>query len=298
MLAIPLLSLALGAGVASQTPLFHLDHLGCAVAPGVLEAMTASRFLADTFAHAAPGGARDRDVSWSGFYVYGRFTYLELFRAESFAVPAETGDCMMALNAETPGSVDWLLDTMNVALPASHPHRLDRRINLRGRELDWFSAALFEWEDKGGLGVWALEYDPEFKHDASPRLYPEPGDITRERGAPPVAHHPDKLLADVIGLTLALDPKRMQTVSGQLRIMGYRIEEGDRGITAQAPDLTIRMRPRNGEPYSIASVRMSLTRAVAERSIYRFGGEEGEGATLVVGPGDEAVLYLDGRSGR
>lgn len=305
MLRVLLLSGLLGESAAAQTPLFHLDHLGCGVEPAILDELAGSRFLADTFAHAAPGGARDGDVAWSGFYVYGRLTYMEIFLAEGFPVPTETGDCMMALNAEAPGSVVWLLDTMKVALPASRPQRFERRINLRGREFDWFSAALFDWEDKGGLGVWALEYNPEFKRNASPDLYQEPGDITRERGAPPVAHHPHKLLEDVVGLTLALDPGRIETLSAQLRVMGYRIEDDGREAAAIAPDLTIRMRPRTGERYTIAAIHMRLTRAVPQQSIHRFGDEDDGAAALVVGPGDGAILYLGGgaatdtvRSGR
>ena len=285
--------------LAEEEPLhFAFDHVGWMVDQDTLDMLAESSVLAEEFAHTTV--RRSPDGVPFAVYVYGKLSYLEFMlvdAARQIGLDVAAGDGMVAFNAEEEGSVDRIIARMGEQYPESNPQKGFRTLNLGEQSIPWFHTALFDYQrGHEGFGAWVKEYHREFKNQATGGRSPI-GDVTRIRDAPPVSHHPDKLLEDVVSLTAAVPDTRRRNLVNLLTELGYEVDERGTTTVLTGAENVLRLIPRTDQKYVITSVELSLTRKQEGEEEYRFGSdivlrfEDGRRAVWEFGGSNEDLVH-------
>ncbi|MFF4364521.1 DUF5829 family protein [Streptomyces sp. NPDC001594] len=223
--------------------------------------------------------------TWTGRYLRGRETYLELFGVGD--VPGQDGTLGaggMGISAERAGdlaTVTGRLRDQGVQNPVTFRQTRDFG---DGVPVPWFDA-VFTSGQYDGFGAWGMEYLPEYfadpRSDTEPASYP--GDVSRERYLPD--GYRGHLMRDVTSIRLAVTARDLANTLPLLRAGGFTVRELPAGsVLAHGGGTTIRLDTVPREQAGLRQVEMSLNHPAPYRHEERIGH-----STLVVGPGDRAV---------
>jgi hypothetical protein len=186
-----------------------------------------------------------RDMTYTGLYLYGEHTYLELLHPASASFGAPSG---VAYGVETPGGIEAFRQQMRAA-------RVEEI--FRG-DVPWFR--LCRPEQLDGLAEWTMEYLPEFFRRFHPELPPERPGIARSdaltRNAATcgkLAERERGLFGDVTGLEIALGPRELEKWNAR----PLRVTDADLQVA-------------EGKPAGVRAAHLRL-RSDAGRSVHRFG---------------------------
>ncbi|MFB9908971.1 DUF5829 family protein [Allokutzneria oryzae] len=222
---------------------------------------------------------------WTGRYLLGRETYLELFGVGD--LPGQDGVLGaggMGISAERAGdlaTVTQRLRDLGIANPV--PFRQTRDFG-DGVPVPWFDA-VFTTTQYDAFGAWGMEYLPEYFADPRSRTEPAayPGDVGRERYLSD--DYQKHLMRDVTGFRIAVTERDLANTVPLLRAGGFVLRPtGDGGTLAERGGTTIRLDVAPQDQIGLRQIDLSLNRPVAQRHEERLGR-----STLVVGPGPRAV---------
>lgn len=229
--------------------------------------------------------------TWTGRYLRGRETYLELFGVGD--VPGQDGtlgSAGMGISAERAGDLATATARLrDQGVPNPVTFRQTRDFG-DGVPVPWFDA-VFTTGQYDAFGAWGMEYLPEYFADPRGNTEPAsyPGDVGRERYLPDA--YRDHLMRDVTSIRLGITAHDLADTLPLLRAGGFAVRElpGGAGAVAQGGGTTIRLDAVAREQAGLRQVEMSLNHPVAQCRTERIGR-----STLVVGPGDRAVWTFDG----
>ncbi|MER6787871.1 DUF5829 family protein [Streptomyces sp. NPDC000658] len=222
--------------------------------------------------------------TWTGRYLMGRETYLELFGVGD--LPGQDGvlgAAGMGLSTERDGDLATVAERMKSA-GAAPVDFLQTRDFGDGVPVPWFDALLTTTE-YDAFQAWAMEYRPEYFAD--PRGHTEPasfpGDVGRERYLSD--DYRTHLMRDVTAVHLAVTEDDLADTVPLLRAGGFAVRAlPGGGVVAECGGTTIRLDAVPRERAGLQRVEMSLNRPVKDRHVERLGH-----STLTVGPGAHAV---------
>lgn len=226
--------------------------------------------------------------TWTGRYLLGRETYLELFGVGDLSGPDGTlGSTGMAISVERAG--DLLLLTERLRAWGIDPVEFRQTRDFGdGVPVPWFDA-VFTTVEYDTFAAWGMEFLPEYFADPRGKTEPAafPGDVSRERYLSD--GYRDHLMRDVTRVHLAVSARDLASTVPLLRAGGFvvtRVPGG--GAVAWRGGTTIRFHAVAPDRVGLRQVEMSLNRPVAYRHEERIGR-----STLVVGPGAHAVWTFD-----
>ncbi|RSS68517.1 hypothetical protein EF918_28200 [Streptomyces sp. WAC06614] len=230
--------------------------------------------------------------TWTGRYLMGRETYLELFGVGD--LPGQDGTLGaggMGLSTERAGDLATVTTRLrDQGVPDPVTFRQTRDFG-DGVPVPWFDA-VFTSGQYEAFGPWAMEYLPEYFADPRSNTEPAayPGDVGRERYLSD--GYRDHLMRDVTAIRLGVTAPDLAGTLPLLRAGGFAVRElpGGVGAVAQGGGTTIRLDVVTREQAGLRQVEMSLNRPVPGCHEERIGR-----STLVVGPGDRAVWTFDAR---
>jgi hypothetical protein len=227
--------------------------------------------------------------AWTGRYLMGRETYLELFGVGDLpGQDAAFGSTGMGVSVERAGdlkSVIRRLPDEGVANPVDFQQTRDFG---DGVPVPWFDAVLTT-EQYDSFGAWGLEYRPEYFADPRGKTDPAcyPGDVGRERNLSD--GYRGHLMRDVTSIRLAVTARDLARTVPLLRSGGFVVRSvADRGVVAERGGTTIRFDAVASDQVGLRQIELSLNRPVV-RHEERIGR-----STLVVGPGAHAVWTFAG----
>lgn len=222
---------------------------------------------------------------WTGRYLMGRETYLELFGVGDLPDPDGTlGAGGMGVSAERGGDLAVVKQRLRDAGVANPLEFQQTRDFGDGVPVPWFDA-VFTSGQYDAFGAWGMEYLPEYFADPRGKTEPAnyPGDVGRERYLND--DYRKHLMRDITSIHLAVTPRDLANTVPLLRAGGFAISAGqDGGIVAKGGGTTIRIDSVEREKAGLKQVGMSLNRPVLNRHEERIGK-----STLEVGPGARAV---------
>lgn len=190
LLCLPLLS-------AAQTPLVFFNHALLVLDSSDYRLFSTSSFVKDSLAGFFSRSTQTGTTSWSGAYLFGASTYLELF-PPSGSDHAD-GTAAFALSTETVGD----LDQLKAILGKQHlVHTEIKNRKLADTLVPWFQALYFDDTGVSGRAVincWLMEYEMSwflFNHlDTSNNSVKRSGYLASHR-----TERQDKYLADITGI--------------------------------------------------------------------------------------------------
>jgi hypothetical protein len=221
--------------------------------------------------------------TWTGRYLMGRETYLELFGVGDLpGQDANLGSGGMGVSTERAGDLATVLGRLRDR--GIEPIEFQQTRDFGdGVPVPWFDA-VFTTAEYDSFGAWGMEYRPEYFADPRGNTEPpsRPGDVGRERYLSD--DYRDHLMRNVTGVRLAMTGRDLAATVPLLRAGGFVVRTAHGGgMVASRGGVTIRFDAVPLEQVGLRQVRMSLNHSVAHRHVERIGR-----STLVVGPGPRA----------
>jgi hypothetical protein len=286
VLAAALAASAAGVGGASAEesgPLLYFNHAYGVVDRETADAIEDSDYLRE-FANFEVRTTTGADKTWTGRYLYGRETYIELFGAGDLpGQDAAFGSTGMGLSTEDDGDLATVTDRL-VDQGVTEPIEfLQTRDFGDGVPVPWFDAILTTVE-YDSFGAWGMEWRPEYFADPRGKTEPpsHPGDVGRERYLSDA--YRDHLMRDVTAIRIAVTQRDLDSTVPLLRAGGFQIRSAPGGVVARSGGTTLRFDVVPAIQVGLRQVNLSLNRSVAHRHVEQIGH-----STLVVGPGKSAV---------
>ncbi|RRR76679.1 DUF5829 family protein [Streptomyces sp. RP5T] len=271
--------------VSSERQLLFYNHSYGVLDRETADAIEHSDYLRDfaNFQVRTTTGAGGQ--TWTGRYLLGRETYLELFGVGDIASPDGTlGSAGLGLSTERDGDLATVTERLRSEGVADPIEFLQTRDFGDGVPVPWFDAILTATE-YDAFGAWAMEYRPEYFADPRSNTEPEsfPGDVGRERVLSD--DYRTHLMRDVTSVRIAVTEGDLADTVPLLRAGGFAVRSvTGGGVVAEGGGTVIRFDVAPRERAGFQRVEMSLNRPLKERHVERIGH-----STLTVGPGSRAV---------
>lgn len=227
--------------------------------------------------------------TWTGRYLMGRETYLELFGVGDLPGKDGTlGATGMGVSTEHAGDLPAVIERLRKAGITDPVTFRQTRDFGDGVPVPWFDT-VFTTGEYDLFGAWGMEYRPEYFADPRGDTEPasHPGDVGRERYLPDT--YRDRLMRDVTGIRLAVTARDLADTVPLLKAGGFAVRSlPGGGVVAYGGGTTLRFDPVPVQRVGLKQVTMSLNRPVAYRHVERIGH-----SALVVGPGSRAVWTFE-----
>jgi hypothetical protein len=223
--------------------------------------------------------------TWTGRYLMGRETYLELFGVGDVAGQDGTlGSAGLGLSTERAGDLATVTARLKDEGVTDPVEFLQTRDFGDGVPVPWFDAILTTTE-YDAFGAWAMEYRPEYFADPRGNTEPpsSPGDVGRERYLSD--DYRTHLMRDVTSVRIAVTEGDLADTVPLLRAGGFAVRTLPGGdVVAEGGGTTIRLDPVPRDQAGMQRITMSLNQPVKYRHVEQLGH-----STLTVGPGSRAV---------
>ncbi|GAB2878934.1 DUF5829 family protein [Streptomyces mayteni] len=229
--------------------------------------------------------------SWTGRYLYGQQTYLELFgEGDLPGQDAQFGSSAVAFSTENAGDLAQVADGLREqGIETPNTFRQTRDFG-DGVRVPWFDGLGVPVAGYDSLDMWAMEYRPEYFADARGGTGPEsyPGDVSRDR------YHSDDYqnhqLRDITRIQVGVTQSDLDAQLPLFEAGGLDIEHTDTGVILRDGLTTVQFDVVERRHAGLRQVTMSLNESVNYQHIERIGQ-----STLTVGPGAQAVWLFDGQ---
>ncbi|MEO6918447.1 MAG: DUF5829 family protein [Collimonas sp.] len=255
-------------------PLVHLNHVIIYVDEQTSSAIAQSAFMKNEFAAFEAGHVVIEDgAGWSGLYIDGEQTYVEIFGPSQASANGNLiGDAGVCLGVDHPGELEEARALLQASGDISCPDLVRRQLN--GEEIPWFRYVDLDDSDaaRASFTVSIMEYDQHFLKRSRPGLAAGQDGITRKQYNA-ARFRPERYLKDIIEVTLALEPVETIRFGRQLVALGYvQMPEGETEIFS-SHQLTLRLIPRTASLKGVVALKLSLLKKKEGETIYRFGEE-------------------------
>jgi hypothetical protein len=273
-LLILILSGRLLPGQAALPPIYF-SHVTLWVDPATYQAVRESDFLRNHFsAFETRTTETEHNIvpTYTGTYLYGRHTYIEFIVAGSVpSQPTRVGELSLAMWVDDVQRLPVITESL-----VAHTHAGaaggTRTLSVNGQEIRWFENRypLFPEEQELTADAWVLGIYPNYLWERYRNLPPGQDGTTREK-ALQFSYRPERVLKDVTGFTLVLNPQDIERLVQEFEAFGYQIRsEGGKQI-AQGPEIEFVLIPAAGkQPRSIA-IEMALNQANSDETNHSFG---------------------------
>ncbi len=278
--------------VADPTPVPGLSHAMVTVDSATYRAIVASPFLRDELGvFETRTTMREGGRVYSGTYLYGRETYLEIQQSAPGGPREGLGQLYLGTDAE--GDLHRVMARV-VARgggPVTYAFAIRRR---DGEDVPWFHSARVLPVPYGPRGtpsgedalfrLFLLEWHPDYLRRWMPDLPADSAGVSR---AAYLARQwrPDRYLRDIIGVTYALDSAETASLASRLTSLGYDVREERDTVQAVTAGFTVTVVPATLGRHGLVMLRLALQRPKEGERVYRFGPR----SELRFGSGREAT---------
>lgn len=288
-----------GAGTAlaeqSQSPsdaqLLFYNHAYSVVDKETADAVEHSAYLRE-FANFEVRTTTGGGMTWTGRYLYGRETYLELFAVGDLpGQDAEFGSAGLAVSTEHAGDLATVAGRLRDQGITPVEYRQTRDFG-DGIRVPWFDTIRTFSEQYDAFDPWAMEYLPEYFADPRSKTEPESyaGDVSRERYLPDT--YRERVMRDITGIRMGVPARDLATAVPLLRAGGFTVQStSDGGVIATGGGTRIQLDAVPRDQAGLKQVDFALNQYLDFFHEERIGR-----STLTVGPGTRAVWTFDPRA--
>jgi hypothetical protein len=272
-----------GPAPRQDRPLLRFNHCY-----GVLDAETAdavenSGYLR-TFAGCRLRTTTDDSRSWTGRYLMGRMTYLELLKAGDVPGPeAALGAAGIGLSVERAGELRTVADRLpSCGVPAPVEYRQPRDFG-DGVLIPWFQVVCTT-RIYDAFRLWGMEYAESYFADPRSGTEPAsyPGDVSRAR----YLENYDRSgrLRDITDVRIGVTANDLAGAVPLLRAGGYTVRDRPGGIAATGDGRVLHLDVVPRAAAGLRRVELALTGPVPHPHTETLGR-----STFTAGPGPSAV---------
>ena len=264
----------------------YLNHVFLTVDDNVYSSIINSDFLKEKFANVRTKTTQaDSNESWTGTYVSGQNTYIEIFDSGEEENRGYSG---IGFGVEARGGVDSLYHLIRDS-GFDQVEKSIRHLKTDTGEIPWFYYLYSTMEDSSSiLSTWLMEYDPEFMNYKFKDIDPGNTDISRKLYNHE-SYRESLLLRDIVEFELALNRFDTDKLITELKHYGYRMKQEGESFVGKGPDIQIVIRPKTDTQSGICRIKFSLTDRLNDQKTVPFG----EKSRLVLDTDGTAEWYFD-----
>jgi hypothetical protein len=259
------------------------NHVFAVLDRGTAEAIATSSLVRELGAFQVCTTSADDDT-WTGRYLRGQSTYLELFGEGDIDAPV--GATGVALSPDRAGGMD-VIEVRLRGAGGPEPARGRRVRLLDDGQVPWFEVLSLAVEPEMSA-IWVMEYDPIWLAD--PRSGSGPasgdGDVSRRRSLAG-RYDEHRPLVDVVKVHLNLTPGDLEVHRRMFTAAGLVLAGTDRDLTAEDGTTAITMVATSRPEAGLRKVELSLNRNLP-RQVQHLGS-----SCLAVGPDATATWDFD-----
>ncbi len=259
------------AQISNSDQFVFLNHFFVVVDESTYKDIEDSDYLKEFFSVTETRITRRNDATYSGYYMYGRNTYFE-FLTESLS-PWESA---IILSGDTEGAMGRVKDSQ---IPQIDISLIPITREFEGQQVPWFFiAGNLGYPTRREFGVGIMEYHPQYLSQHYPMEEPRSRGVSRKEVLTRYASiigesQADKILNDVIGITVSVTPSERTALLQFFRSLGsISVVEGGYDVLTGS-DFELRITSIPNTMSRIIEVRLKLDANHAENRILRFGAD-------------------------
>ena len=258
-------------------PPIEFNHLYVTLAPETVESIAKSAFISRTFSIAQQTIKADDD-SWTGTYLRGQRTYLELF-APGGAMDVREGSAGIGFSTQRLGQIDPIEEILKRRTTRHLSRRLRCRQTEQG-EVPWFHDLHIVPSEKQHFIAWLMDFHKDYLNAENIKMTAagcfDRGAYMAVRGVS------DSLLDDILAVHLELSPEEHVVLAQLLDAFGFHVSRAHNTTRYSSAAFTLQVSNVSAPGYRIRQVICSMTDPSPQAQQYVFG--------------DDARLTVDGTS--
>jgi hypothetical protein len=214
------------------------------------------------------------DDSYSGFYLYGRQTFIEFMEQDAEDPPGSSG---LGLIVEQSNALAGV--TQRLRQRFGGDFRIHSKIASMGN-VPWYRWVGFDMEDEFILSAFVQETEPGYLaaiHPEAQIKYPLSRQVYESW-----RYRPERPLQDVTAISVAIEkPAERSRLSAYFHALGWSVQRGEGGFVATGPNLEVIIEPAEKRK-GIREIRFTLNSPVAEQVLelgatkLKLSGTEGQ----------------------
>ena len=257
----------------SSRPLVYLNHVFITVDRSTYSDICNSDFIKNTFASIETETIKpDSNASWTGTYITGQNTYIEIFKSgdEVNGNEINQGNSGLAFGTENSGDIDSIYKSISDT-QRKHIQKDLRHFRTETRDIPWFNYLYSTKRDSSSiLSTWVMEYLPEYAKYKFPKIEPEAINITRQLFNHK-SYKKDLLLKDIAEVEIALNEYDRIKLKEAMELYGYDVERLGNKLVGKGPNINIIIRDKNEDKTGICNIKFILNGNQHNKQIINFG---------------------------
>ena len=259
-----------GSNTSVESPAVFLDHVYLALDSATYHDIVSSATLRLKFATVATSTVNaNQGESWTGTYIRGRYTYIELFGPKGFDGPP--GSSGMGLAVTLSGSAEPLRGRLQDAVGDTAAIFMRTR-QAAGKEEPWFFAVGVGRDTMPALFHWVMEYVPEILRRQGTDSVRADGMLVRKR-VPNRGYDSTRVFENIVGVTVAMPDEERERFYKEAEVYGWSVGRVGSSYVATGPNFTITVIPQTPSVRGIQSLRLALSRKWDGEPALHFGSK-------------------------
>jgi hypothetical protein len=208
---------------AQEQPEVHLNHAFVVPDAETYEAIRNSD-LVKQFAVWEERTTHRKDITYTGFYLYGRHTYFEFLKPDERTL---VGTSKIAFGVDRTGDLDLLQKRAEAAGMKTEVRTITRAFN--GKDVDWFRSLKRTDQGVASIGIWTLEYTRAFLTEWNPPNRAFAGSTSRDdvlQRYAEVVKQSNKPMADLRAIWIELTESGITESLRECQVLGFEKPSG------------------------------------------------------------------------
>jgi len=248
----------------------EFNHLVVTLDAESVEAVTESEFIKNEFCNLSRRKTEADGESWTGTYLYGKRSYIELF-APGGAEGVREGHSGIGFSTVQIGEIDKIEEH----LKKSAPGQINRGLRIRkmdNGEIPWFHYISIEPPKDSGFTSWLMEFHPDYLVQKGIKL-DESGFVDRSALLRPGrGYETERLLFDDISaVELELTPAEHKYLRLLMRVFGYELSVSGATSHYRSNDFWLKVTEQPTPVYRVRQATCDLVRSLDAEQEFRFG---------------------------
>jgi membrane protease YdiL (CAAX protease family) len=249
-----------------------LNHLNTIIDENTYDEIKKSDFLKNEFCHCqeransgAPAGVM---LSWTGFYLTGENTYIELFnkKDEKNLHAIEVGNVGLGFSVDQKEEIEKIIELFKQKFANNVTHGLYKK-NIDNILVPWFHYVVIT-NMLPQFDAWIMAYHKDYckklNADSITRK-----DYNKKYNTTPFDEN--KLFKDIEEVTLLLNDEIKRKFIERQLLLGYTCQEAEGYTICRGPDITFIMKPSKNQTCKLSKLKMSLNHKTNNVQNYKLG---------------------------
>lgn len=254
-------------------PTVFLNHIYLYIDDQTLRAIAESDFMKNEFSAIENSFINiNGNRSWSGLYITGEQTYIELFGISKDQEEIQSvGSCGLGLGIEKEGGIEYIADKLESLIDSARPELFERLID--DKKIPWFKSLPIIQYPEGvsePFCCWVMEIDRDYLESTQVGTAVTENTISR-RSYNASRFRADRRMKDIREITVALSLNDAKTLGAALIKLNYVQSNTLSECTYSGPDIQINIRTVRNGAGGIVEIKFDLNGKGKNREVYDFG---------------------------